>query len=174
MLSEVKQPTDTLLSSFNESIWKQFGATIDMFENAIVMCPEEFWGKPQFWYKAFHASFWLDYYLTTNPDGFTPSSPFTTSEFDKSGKLPERKYTKDEVLTYVRASKKKLHAVMKNMNEEVALGRWINPDRDFSFFEMLLYNMRHLQHHTAQLNLLLRQGITDAPGWIAQTEGSIQ
>jgi len=173
MLSELKPSTETILSSFSETIWKQFGATIDMFENAVVMCPEEFWSKPQFWYKSFHAAFWLDYYLTVKPDGFSPPAPFTTSEFDKAGKMPERKYTKDEVITYIHASKDKLHKVMQKMTEEIALGRWINPDRDFSFFEMLLYNMRHLQHHTAQLSLLLRQGINNAPPWVSQTEMSL-
>src|SRR5947209_15151636 len=33
---------------------------------------------------------------------------------------------------------------------------------DLSFAEMLLYNMRHVQHHAAQLNLLLRQNIDSA------------
>lgn len=27
--------------------------------------------------------------------------------------------------------------------------------------------MRHVQHHTAQLNLLLRQEINDAPKWVS-------
>ena len=174
MLSDLKPTTETLISSISKTIWKQFGATIDMFENAIVMCPDEFWGKPQFWYKSFHASFWLDYYLTVKPDGFSPPAPFTTSEFVADGKLPERKYTKEEVLTYIQASRKKLHDIMKNMTEEIALGRWINPERDFSYFEMLLYNMRHLQHHTAQLNLLLRQGINNAPSWVPQTDLSLE
>jgi len=95
MITELKQPTDTMLLSFSESIWKHFGATIDMFENAIKMCPDDLWDKPQFWYKAFHAAFWLDYYMTINPDGFAPMSPFTTTEFDTAGKMPERKFTKD-------------------------------------------------------------------------------
>src|SRR5690349_3626470 len=165
MISDIKPTTDKMLASFSESIWKHFGAAIDMFENAIRMCPEEQWDKPQFWYKAFHAAFWLDYYMTINPDGFTPMPPFTTSEFDPAGKMPERKYTKDEILSYVHASRKKLHDIMKNMNEETALKRWINPDRNVTYFEMLLHNMRHLQHHTAQLNLGLRQSINNAPAW---------
>ena len=33
--------------------------------------------------------------------------------------------------------------------------------------EVLLYNMRHVQHHVAQLNLLLRQSINDAPNWVS-------
>jgi len=170
MISEPKPSSNKTLASFNETIWKQLGATIDMLENAIVMSPEEFWGKPQFWYKAYHTAFYLDYYLTVNPDEFTPPSPFTTSEFDPAGKMPERKYSKEEILSYLHASKKKLHNVMNNMSEETAMKRWINPDRNYSFFEMLIYNMRHVQHHTAQLNMLLRQGINDAPKWVSQTE----
>jgi hypothetical protein len=30
--------------------------------------------------------------------------------------------------------------------------------------------MRYVQHHSAQLNLLLRQGIKNAPGWVSQAE----
>ena len=31
---------------------------------------------------------------------------------------------------------------------------------------ILLYTLRYAQHHAAQLNLLLRQSIDDAPGWV--------
>ena len=172
-MTDLKPSTDKMLASFSESIWKHFGAAIDMFENAVVMCPEKLWGKPQFWYKAFHASFWLDYYMTINPEGFTPPAPFTNSEFDPAGKIPERQYSKEEILSYVRSSRKKLHDILKNMDEETALKRWINPNRNVTYFEMLLHNMRHLQHHTAQLNLLLRQGIDNAPPWVETTEMSL-
>jgi uncharacterized damage-inducible protein DinB len=40
----------------------------------------------------------------------------------------------------------------------------------FSTLEILLYNMRHVQHHAAQLNLLLRQEINKAPDWVSQAE----
>jgi uncharacterized damage-inducible protein DinB len=39
---------------------------------------------------------------------------------------------------------------------------------DGTVLEGLLYNMRHVQHHTAQLNLLLRQEIDDAPLWVGK------
>ncbi|MBP6569035.1 MAG: hypothetical protein KA270_17810, partial [Saprospiraceae bacterium] len=32
--------------------------------------------------------------------------------------------------------------------------------------EILLYNMRHVQHHTGQLNLLLRQNVHQSPKWV--------
>jgi uncharacterized damage-inducible protein DinB len=39
-----------------------------------------------------------------------------------------------------------------------------------SHAELLLYNMRHVQHHAAQLNLILRQKTESAPGWVARAK----
>jgi len=33
-------------------IWQQFGAAIDMLENAMRACPEDVW--PECWYIAYH------------------------------------------------------------------------------------------------------------------------
>ena len=35
--------------------------------------------------------------------------------------------------------------------------------------ELLLYSMRHVQHHAAQLNLILRQRTNSAPRWVGKT-----
>lgn len=36
-------------------LWGQFGAAIDMLENAMRACPDELWGdrerQPEFWYR---------------------------------------------------------------------------------------------------------------------------
>jgi len=37
-----------------------------------------------------------------------------------------------------------------------------------TFVELILYNIRHVQHHAAQLNLILRQTTDSAPGWVAR------
>jgi uncharacterized damage-inducible protein DinB len=37
--------------------------------------------------------------------------------------------------------------------------------------ELLLYNLRHVQHHAGQLHLLLRQTTDDAPRWVAAVKG---
>jgi hypothetical protein len=38
---------------------------------------------------------------------------------------------------------------------------------DLGVAELLLYNVRHVQHHAAQLNLILRQTTDSAPSWVA-------
>src|SRR5438445_13680729 len=49
-------------------LWQQFGAAIDMLENALVACPDELWSDrsrhPEFWYLVFHTLFFLDLYLS--------------------------------------------------------------------------------------------------------------
>ena len=155
--------------STREILWKQFGASIDMLGNAIKMCPEEHWDTDhKFWYIAYHCLFYLDYYLTLDPDSFSPPPNFSLSEFDPSGALPERVYTKEELLAYLLGNRHKCHDLIAGMTEEIATKRWINPYRNYSVFELLLYNMRHVQHHAGQLNLILRQGIDNAPRWVSQ------
>ncbi len=161
--------------AFKETLWKQFGASIDMLENALMLCPDELWDtEAKFWYNAYHCLFYLDYGLTLEPAKFSPPAPFTLSEFDPSGAMPDRVYSKEELLSYLQASRNKCHEVISNLTEEIANKRlWVNEYRNYSVVEILLYNMRHVQHHAAQLNLLLRQGINDAPRWVSQTKMSL-
>lgn len=157
-------------TEFKESLWKQFGGTIDMLESAIIVCPGHFWDKKNFWYSVYHTIFYLDYYSSTEPSKFFPPLPFTLSEFDPEGVLPERVYSKEELLQYLEFSRKKTFFLIDGLTEEIAKQRFVNEYRDYSIFEMILYNMRHVQHHVGQLNLLLRQNVDDAGKWVSQTD----
>ncbi|MCP9756491.1 DinB family protein [Lacihabitans sp. CCS-44] len=155
----------------NQSLWNQFGASIYMLKNAISACPDEHWNtNTRFWYNAFHCLFFLDYYLCMQPASFSPQAPFTESEFED--RMPERVYTKQELLDYLQASRDKCKELILNLDSEKLEARWINSSgsMDYSVFEILLYNLRHVQHHAAQLNLLLRQTTDDAPEWVFRAE----
>lgn len=151
------------------TIWQQFGAAIDMLENALLACPDELWNdrsqRPEFWYTVYHALFWLDLYLSDSVEGFAPPAPYTLDEM-KPGLFPERVYTKEELRSYLEHGRKKCRATIEAMTDEKARQRcgfeWI----DGSVAELFLYNMRHVQHHAAQLNLMLRQTIDSAPRWV--------
>jgi hypothetical protein len=170
-------------------VWNQFGAAIDMLENAIRACPDEVWGdfskKTEwkkkdivgFWYLVYHTLFFLDYYLThpapTSEAEFAPPAPFTLGEFDPEGALPEHVYTKDELLNYLEHCRKKFRGLMADFSEEKAQRPSGIPYRDMAVAELLMYNMRHIQHHTAQLNLILRQKIDSAPTWVSKTKAEL-
>jgi DinB superfamily len=154
-------------------VWGQFGAAIDMLENAIRACPDQLWSdrdrQPEFWYIAYHTLFYLDLYLGDATDGFVPPAPFTLSEIDPAGLLPDRVYEKHELLAYLEHGRAKARTRIAAISGEAAHERchyrWVELTR----LESLFYNMRHVQHHAAQLNLLLRQSTNSAPGWVTRT-----
>jgi len=158
-------------------IWGQFGAAIDMLENAINACPDSLWGNKighsEFWYITFHALFFLDLYLSESDKGFVPPAPFTLDELDERGLLPDRVYTRQELLKYLTHGRGKCRSVIAGMTEERSNRRCGFDWLDLSVAEMLLYNMRHVQHHAAQLNLMLSKETGAAPRWVRRTKGEL-
>jgi hypothetical protein len=158
-------------------VWQQFGAAIDMLENAMIACPEEDWGNhvgvSEFWYIAFHTLFYLDLYLSQSDRGFTPPAPFTLDELDERGLLPERVYTKQELLNYLVHGRDKCRLAITSMTEEQANTRCGFSWLDISVAGVLLYNMRHVQHHTAQLNFILSKKLGSAPRWVRKTSHTL-
>lgn len=167
-----------MTSSWNETLWRQLGAAIDMLENAIKACPDELWNdrdrQPEVWYLAFHTLFFLDLYLSPTLEGFAPPPPFTLDELDPDGVLPERPYTQAELLAYLEHGRRKGRATVVALDDESA-GRpvdfaWLDGP---TFGEFLLVNLRHVQHGAAQLNLILRQTGVAPPGWVKGTAAAI-
>jgi len=155
-------------------IWWQFGASIDALENALVACPDEVWGDPskrpeswhEFWYLTYHTLFWLDLYLHGAVEGFAPPAPFGLEELDPAGLMPERVYSKSELQTYLWHCRQKCHSIIESLTDEVATKHCVFRWGKMSFAELLLYNLRHVQHHVGQLNWILRQQTNHAPGWV--------
>ena len=157
--------------SFKQALWHQFGAAILMLENAINACPDYLWDtETQFWYRSYHTLFYLDYYLSTEPENFNPPAPFTLSEFASTGKLPDRVYSKAELINYLQFSQQKCHELINGLTTETAAHRFINIAKNYSRLEIILYNMRHVQHHAGQLNLLLKQGDCESPSWVSRMD----
>ena len=162
-------------TDWRSAVWGQFGAAIESMERAIDACPDELWGdrsrNPEYWYLVYHTLFWLDYYTSDREEGFTPPAPFTLAEMDPEGVLPERVYTKDEMRRYLEHGREKVRDRIAGMSDERSSGiRRLGSSNQGSEVELLLYSMRHVQHHTAQLNLILRQVTDSAPGWVGKTK----
>jgi DinB superfamily len=172
-------------------LWRQFGAAIDMLDNALIACPDSLWRQRlwrepsdqslapelgEFWYLAYHALFWLDLYVSGSVDGFTPPVPFGQEELDPAGVVPARPYTKAELRTYLVYTRQKCRTTIDALSDEQARRAidfgWAR-GRDVSYVELQLYNMRHVQEHAAQLSLFLGQH--SIPGedidWVARAKG---
>ena len=179
-------------SLWREILWKQFGAAIDMLDNAVVACPDSLWrehvwqdptvqsGRVEFWYVAYHALFWLDLYLFGSEEGFAPPAPFPLVEQDDAaGPIPDQANSKNEVRAYLAYAREKCRTTIETMTDErarqpVSFG-WMREGEVVSYVELQLYNMRHVQEHAAQLSLLLGQhGVPgDQIDWVARAENDL-
>ncbi len=167
-------------TTLKTAIWQQFGVSIKYLADTISACPDSLWRstlwdhpeeKPefsQFWYRAYHALFWLDLYLTGAEEGFMPPAPFELIEQDDEGPLPKRVYTKDELVAYANDCRKKCKATIDALTEEAVERRCSFSWGECSFLELLIYNLRHVQEHAAQLNLLLGQKVGSTPDYKTQ------
>jgi hypothetical protein len=157
-----------------EILWQQFGAAIAMLENAIDACPEKLWSErsrqPEYWYVAYHTLFWLDLYGFGSVEGYEPPAPFTLEELDPAGIIPAHPYTQPELKGYLDQARQRTQAVIQGLTDETARKRHVFRWGDVSAVELLLYNMRHVQHHAAQLNLILRQTGNAVPDWVGRAE----
>ena len=173
------------------ALWQQFGATIDMLENAMLACPaslwkERLWRDPpppefppqfaEFWYVTYHTLIWLDLYLSGVPEeAFAPPAPFAQGVLDSVEATPERPYTKEELRTYLASLRQKCQTTLVALTDERARQTCEYPwteGRAVSFLELLVYNMRHVQEHAAQLSLFLGQHAVpdEALDWVPRAK----
>lgn len=159
-----------MLEYWNEIILSQYGAALESLRRAIEACPDDMWfdqdREPQFWYIPYHTLFFFDYYLSESPDGFAPPEPFTLEELDPRGIIPEKPFKKEEMYRYIDHCHGKARDRIRGMSVDSARESANFLQGDLSNGELLIYNLRHVQHHAAQLNLLLRQEGVPPPKWV--------
>ena len=162
--------------SIKDILWNQFGASIDMLISAITNCPDDYFTTHRrFYYIAFHSTIFLDYYLTLPPIDFLPLLSFTQKNAKDSPKeaigdlIPDKIYSKEEIVEYLKRSREKCKQLIYTLTDEILNQRFKEGDEpsdmDYPILEILLYNLRHTQHHAAQLNMLLRQDFDRHMEW---------
>jgi hypothetical protein len=157
--------------------WRQLGAAIDQLGDAIAACPAEL-GHARLgpepapdeefaaaWYLAFHAIFWLDLHLHGDVATFEPPPPYTRGELE-AGVLPPERYSREQLRAYLgdvrqRAAERLAGLALEGAAQPFGLARMNVP-----YAEELLYTMRHVQEHAAQLALFISQQGGAAPGWV--------
>jgi hypothetical protein len=168
-------------TTWQSALARQYGAAIEMLDEALAACPAELWTQrlwstpspdyfpaqfAEFWYVAFHALVWLDLYLSgVAEEEFAPPAPFAQGEIDSHAALPARPYTQAELRAYLAALRETCRATLLALTEEQLLRPVAYPwtrGQPFSYLELQLYNLRHVQEHAAHLSLFLGQhGIED-------------
>jgi len=176
-------------NSYQETLWKNFAAAIDMLREAITFCPDDLWQtEPKFFYLTYHTVIFLDYYLTNPVKEFVPALPYTITNSNSlpaeavDDVIPNKFYTRQEILDHLTSIREKCRRATILSTPDKLNERWIDQAEiklhdlcpalviGYTVLDIHFYNLRHVQHHVGQLNFLLRQRINNAPGWISQAD----
>ena len=144
-----------------QAILSQYLAALEMLKQAVNKCPASLWNDPndrnKFWHIAYHALFYTHLYLQVSEQEFKPWSQHR-DQYQFMGPLPwpphdlpkiGAPYTKEEVLSFlafcVQAVRDKV--AILNLEADTSGFSWL----PFGKLELQIYNIRHLQHHAAEL-----------------------
>ena len=162
----------------------QYHAGLAMLREAIERCPDEVWLSTQqcnaFWQIAYHALFYTHLYLQIDVSAFRPwkehqsavQNPDGIAGRPKPGStlplIPEP-YTRAQAAAY-------WDACDQMVDSAVDLLDLHSPQSGFPWYKMSklehqLVNLRHLQHHAAQLADRLRAAQDTGIRWIGARPG---
>jgi len=144
-------------------IISQITASLDTLKYCIDACPDTEWQQSHedapFSQVVFHTIFYADFYLGRDSEPFK-EQPFHISHKDifrdyeeLEDKMPLNLYEKQFCLDYLSHCRSKLKAMMGAETAESLAGESGIDFRKVSRAELYVYNMRHIQHHAAQLGL---------------------
>ncbi len=143
-----------------EVIISQYRAALTMLEQAVERCPDPLWDSPddktKFWRIAYHALFYIHFYLQDSEQAFLPWGKHR-SEYQFLGQVPwpphappqiGAPYNKESVLDYLAFCRQQVLDRVPKLNWEAGSGfEWL----PFGKLELQFYSLRHLQQHTGEL-----------------------
>ena len=169
-----------MLDTFRELIANQFDGAFSMLNACIDKCPETVWNSRVanylFCQVAFHTLFWADFYL--GQDDNEKGGEFRRQPFHRANerffgdyeefedRAPVSLYDKTSIKAYVEHCRNKAAEVVGTESTEALGGPSGFAWREFSRAELHIYNIRHIQHHTAMLSLRLRLDANQGIPWI--------
>lgn len=166
-----------------EILASQYKASLKMLRQTIKKTPEELWDSDEYpnpnWQMTYHALWATKFYLTANPEGYQawPNAIEGAEslggaqdwENPEEGVVVERSHTKEELISFIEDLEKKMTQLISSTQLHGPSGFEWYP---YSRLELHINNIRHLQHHTAQLIERLKiKGITGFPWAI---DGSLE
>lgn len=148
----------------------QYRSALHMLAAAIEKCPDALWTSTDshaapYWRIAFHVLFFTHFYLQPDKDHMSRWPKHRDHLQDLSGPPadPADVYTRQDMLDYLAFCRQILDPCIDAMD-------LASPDCGFPWYrqgklEHQLNNLRHLQHHTAQLADRLRAATAQGIDW---------
>lgn len=178
-MSDDSQAAPATFGPVAQALKRQYKAGLAMLRQAVELCPEQTWAGSEHvnapWQLAYHALFFTHLYLAPAETDFRPW-PKHVGEVqhpdgiagprDPSSQLPiiPEPYSRDDVLEYVDYVSERVDTMV----DAIDLG---SAESGFDWYpiskvEHQIVNVRHLQHHTAQLMDRVREAAGVGVDWV--------
>ncbi len=173
--AQAQKSTHMKEQAINTILTSQYKAALQMLSHAIAKIPNDEWNTEEYdnpnWQIAYHAINFTKLYLCANMESFTSwenaipgaeSLGGSSSWENATSEVPlNRFHTKQELLGYITDIRQNLESDVAALPLQENSGFEWYP---YSRMELHLNNIRHIQHHTAQLiERLKAKGITGFP-----------
>lgn len=157
-----------------DALNEQYGAALGMMEQNLKSCPMVVWddrtGGPPFWHVAYHAMWFLDWYLSDSKKAreiFKSKFGEISSHLEQLNKTPEITLTPEQLFEYLSEIKEKAKNRFDNLTTDKLAQPSIFEWHGKSALSSLLYNLRHLMLHIGALNLRLHRKGVKLDNWVA-------
>ena len=177
MSDMVEQPNPSRDDEHLRAMLKsQYRAVLAMLGQTLERCPDGLWADDthpnRFWHVAYHALFFTHLYLQPSEADFLPWEKHR-QEYQFLGPLPwpphrlptiGEPYSKAEIQEYLRICEEMIDSAVDRLDlRALQCGFWWYK---VPKLEHQLVNIRHLQHHTAQLVDRLRAAAGIGVDWV--------
>ncbi len=162
--------------TIGQMLLNQYEAAFRTLGLCVDRCPEPAWNEPvanlAFCQVAFHTLFFADYYLGENEDALRQQAFHRENQrvFRDYEELQPRQqellYERPDVNAYLAHCRGKASRVMTAATLESLEAPCGFQRRAYSRAELHVYNIRHIQHHAAQLSLRLRLDFGEDIPWV--------
>ena len=164
-----------MLETLKQLLTNQYAAALCTLNACIDRCPEAAWNAPvgnlAFCQVVFHTIFYADYYLGPGERGFRDqlfhrTHPGFFRDYEElEDRVPVLLYDRPMIKSYLEHCHHKAVDVIAKESAESLAGSSGFERRTFSRAELHVYNIRHIQHHAAQLSLRLRLDFGESISW---------
>ncbi len=165
-----------MLDTLKALITNQLEAALCTLNACIDECPEAAWDAPvanlAFCQVVFHTLFFADCSLGQNVESLREQTfhrnhkSFFRNYEELEDRKPELLYDQPSIVTYLEFCRHKASEVVAMETADTLSGRcgfeWLPVSRS----ELYIYNIRHIQHHAAQLSLRLRLDANTNIRWV--------
>ena len=156
------------------AIAEQYGAALTMLENTIVNCDNELWGDsnrdPIISQIIYHTLYFIDIYLSKDRaewEAFVGKLG-EDGDADTYIHIPEKLFTKQELLNYSHDIRTKASERFKNLSIEELNSKPLFDWHGSSVLSSLLYNLRHIMLHVGALHVRLNAEGKEPLNWISK------